>query len=99
MQERAIGRDLPARVLRQRSPRALMLPPTPVPAGLHIHLVPAGPTARFALWLEAYPDPLSSQRSLTQTSAMPHPGCATGAERPPWLPEGATRTTFAIDVP
>jgi superfamily II DNA or RNA helicase len=76
-----------------------MQPSPPVPPGLHIHLVPAGPTARFALWLEAYRDPFSSDRSLTQTTAMPHPGCDAGTERPPWLPEGAIRTTFGIEVP
>jgi superfamily II DNA or RNA helicase len=73
--------------------------PSPIPAGLHVHLVPAGPTARFALWLEAYPNAGHYQQSLTQTRPMAHPGCVATDERPAWLPASVIPTSFAVSVP
>ena len=80
-------------------PSLALMPVPPTPAGLHIHLVPAGPTARFALWLEGYPNPSHFQQTLTQTRPTPHPGCLGTQERPPWLPETAVRVEFGVNVP
>jgi superfamily II DNA or RNA helicase len=71
----------------------------PLPAGLHVHLVPAGPTARFAVWLEAYPDPIAFQRSISERWPAQHPGCPEHPERPSWIPEGTPTATFSIRVP
>jgi superfamily II DNA or RNA helicase len=82
------------------APHALPMPaPLPVPAGLHLHLVPAGPTARFAIWLESYPDPHSYHRSLSERYSLHHPGCAEHPAPPPWLPEGTPQATFTVRVP
>ena len=73
--------------------------PSPLPVGLHVHFVPAGPTARFALWLERYPDPGGFQGSLTESRPMAHPGCRGNDERPGWLPESALPASFSVSVP
>jgi len=76
-----------------------MQPDPPVPAGLHVHLVPAGPTARFAVWLETYPDPTTHGRGISERYPAQHPGCAVDAERPAWIPEGTPQATFSVRVP
>ena len=72
---------------------------SPLPAGLHVHLVPAGPTARFAVWLEAYPDPHAYQRSISERWPAQHPGCPESPERPAFIPKGTPRASFNVRVP
>jgi superfamily II DNA or RNA helicase len=68
-----------------------------IPAGLHVHLVPLGPTARFAVWLERYPE-RSQPTPIRDRYDDHHPGCSKD-ERPPWIPEGTRPVTFTVRVP
>ncbi len=71
------------------------------PTGLHLHLLPAGPTWRFAVWFEQYPDPraLQAYDKSPRKSDGPHPGCVKLNAKPPWIPADLPTTHFAVELP
>ncbi|MFH0899250.1 MAG: DEAD/DEAH box helicase [Pseudomonadota bacterium] len=72
---------------------------TATPPGLHIHLVPLGPSLRFVLWFERYAEPLTTRLAQQEriTEGSRHPGC--DVSRPAWLPGGATKRAFFVRIP